>query len=323
MKRIRIYETGGPEVLRFEEGDMPSPQQGEVLIKVAAVGVNYADLMQSQGMYLAPTRPPLTLGSEFAGTIVATGPGVQHLTRGMRVVALGQEGYAEYALASASATIPLPDALDFTHAAALPLQGLTAYQLLHDEARLQPGERVLIHAAAGGVGTLAVQLAKHMGAGSIIGTASSSEKLELVRRLGADVTINYTEPDWVEQVMQATGGQGPDIILEMVGGKIAEQSLECLARFGRMIVYGAASGQPVTFSGTRLMQKNQTVAGYWLALQLRRPERIAKAITELLQLFAAGKLEIIVGQTFPLSEAAAAHQALSERGTTGKVVLLP
>ncbi len=323
MKRIRIYETGGPEVLRFEEGDMPSPQQGEVLIKVAAVGVNYADLMQRQGMYLSPTRPPLTLGSEFAGTIVETGPGVQHLTKGMRVVALGQEGYAEYALASASATIPLPDSLDFTHAAAVPLQGITAYQLLYDEARLQPGERVLIHAAAGGVGTLAVQLAKHMGAGSVIGTASSTQKLDLARRLGADVTINYTDPNWVEQVLQATGGQGPDVILEMVGGKIAEQSLECLARFGRMIVYGAASGQPMTFSGTRLMQKNQTVAGYWLALQLRRPERIAKAITELLQLLAAGKLEIIVGQTFPLSEAAAAHQALSERGTTGKVVLLP
>jgi len=180
----------------------------------------------------------------------------------------------------------------------------------------------LVHAAAGGVGTLAVQLAKLMGAGTVIGTASNAGKLDLVRRLGADVAINYTERNWVEQIMNATGDKGVDIILEMVGGQIAEQNLQCLAPFGRMVVYGAASGQITQFSGIQLMYKNQAIIGYWLASQLRRPERIAQAVMDLMQYLLSGKLEVVVGQTFPLAEAAEAHRAIAERKTTGKVVLL-
>jgi NADPH2:quinone reductase len=264
----------------------------------------------------------MTLGVEVAGTVAALGPGITSPVEGARVVAITQGGYAEYAIAQANMAIPIPPGIDFTHAAALPLQGITAYQLLRESARSQPGESVLVHAAAGGVGTLAVQLAKLMGAGTVIGTASNTHKLELVRRLGADVAINYTEQNWLEQVMNATGGKGVDIILEMVGGQIAEQSLQCLAPHGRMVIYGAASSQITQFAGIQLMYKNQAIIGYWLASQLRRPERIAQAVMEVMQYLLSGKLEIVVGQTFPLAEAAEAHRAIAERKTTGKVVLL-
>ena len=322
MKAIRIHETGGPEVMRLEEIERPAPQAGEVLIQVAAAGINYADLAQRQGTYLTRTRVPTTLGFEVAGTVVELGPGVTAPAIGTRVATFGNGGYAEYTTALASTVLPIPPALDFVHAAAFPVQGLTAYQLLRESARIEKGESVLVHAAAGGVGTLAIQLARLMGAGKVLGTASSAGKLELVRRLGADSAINYTEENWAEQVMQATDGKGPDIILEMVGGSIAEQSLQCLAPYGRMVVFGAASGQVTQFTGIQLMYKNQAVIGYWLTAWMQRPDRIARAVSELMQYLAEGKLEIIVGATFPLAEAAAAHQAIAERKTTGKVVLL-
>jgi NADPH:quinone reductase len=322
MKAIRIHETGAPEVMQLEEMETPAPKAGEVLIKVAAAGVNYADLAQRAGAYLTPTRTPMTPGMEIAGTVVALGEGVSSVTEGTRVAAFCDGGYAEYAISQASMVIPIPPALDFTHAAAFPLQGITAYQLLQESAHIQSGESVLVHAAAGGVGTLAVQLAKLLGAGTVIGTASNAEKLDLVRRLGADAAINYTEDDWVEQVKNATGGKGADIILEMVGGTISEQSLRCLATFGRMVVYGAASGQIAQFSGPQLMYKNQSIIGYWLAGQISRTDRITMAIVSLMQYLLSGQLEIIVGQTFPLEQAVEAHKAIAERRTTGKVVLL-
>jgi NADPH2:quinone reductase len=239
MKAIRINATGGPEVMHLEEIEQPVPRQGEVLIKVAAAGVNYADLAQRQGAYLTSTSLPITLGQEVAGTVVGLGPGVTSPAVGTRVAGFTSGGYAEYAIAATGAIFAIPDQLDFVHAAAFPLQGLTAYQLLRESTHLEKGQSVLVHAAAGGVGTLAIQLAKLMGAGKVIGTASSPVKLELVRSLGADVAINYTQSDWPEQVKQATSGQGADIILEMVGGTITEQSLQCLAPFGHMVIFGA------------------------------------------------------------------------------------
>ena len=322
MKAVRIQETGAPEVMHLEDIETPTPKEGEVLVKVAAAGINYADLAQRQGAYLTRTRTPSTVGFEFAGTVEALGPGVNAPAVGTRVVAMGEGGYAEYAIAPVSAVIPIPDSLDFARAAAFPVQGLTAYQLLRESAHLEHGESVLVHAAAGGVGTMAVQLAKLMGAGTVIGTASNAEKLALARRLGADVAINYTEDSWVEQVKNATGGQGTDIILEMVGGTIAEQSLKCLAPYGRMVVFGSASGQPVQFSAIQLMYKNQAIIGYWLTSQLSRTDRVARASMELMQYLAAGKLEIIVGHTFPLADAAEAHKAIAARKTVGKVVLM-
>ncbi len=322
MKAIRINETGGPEGMHLEEIETPAPKEGQALIKVAAAGINFADLAQRQGAYLTRTRTPMTMGVEFAGTVAALGPGVSTPAVGTRVAGVGEGGYAEYAIAQASSLIPIPSNLDFVHAAAFPVQGLTAYQLLRESARLQPGESVLMQAAAGGVGTLAVQLAKLMGAGTVVGTASNPDKLALVRRLGADVAINYTEADWVEQVKQATDGKGTDIILETVGGSIAEQSLHCLAPFGRMVIFGAASGHIAQFTGIQLMYKNQAIIGYWLASQLQHTERIAAAVMELMQYLVSGKLEIVVGQTFPLADAEQAHKAIAERSTMGKVVLI-
>ena len=322
MKAIRINETGGPEVMHLEEIETPAPKEGQALIKVAAAGINFADLAQRQGAYLTRTRTPMTMGVEFAGTVAALGPGVSTPAVGTRVAGVGEGGYAEYAIAQASSLIPLPPDLDFVHAAAFPVQGLTAYQLLRASARLEPGESVLVHAAAGGVGTLAVQLAKLMGAGTVVGTASNPDKLALVRRLGADAAINYTEADWVEQVKQATGGKGTDIILEMVGGSIAEQSLQCLAPFGRMVIFGAASGHIAQFTGIQLMYKNQAIIGYWLTSQLQRTDLIAAAAMEVMQYLVSGKLEIVVGQTFPLADAEQAHRAIAERSTMGKVVLI-
>src|SRR5690348_12942591 len=272
MKAIRIHETGGPEVMHLEDVEIPTPEQGQVLIKVAAAGINYADLAQRRGAYLTRTRTPMTLGFEVAGTIEALGSETSAPPVGTRVIAFVEGGYAEYAIAAASTIVPIPENLDFTHAAAFAVQGLTAYQTLRESGRLQPGESVLVQAAAGGVGTLAVQLARLMGAGKIIGTASNEHKLALIRRLGADVAINYTQDDWVEQVQRATDGRGVDVILEVVGGTIAEQSLQCLAPFGRMVIIGAAGGQRPQFSGVQLMYKNLSVVGYWLTTWLSRPE---------------------------------------------------
>jgi len=306
----------------LEEVETPAPGQGEVLIKVAAAGVNYADLAQRQGAYLTRTRTPMTPGFEVAGTIAALGPGVSAPAVGTRVIAFVNGGYAEYAVASAFTIIPIPENLDFAHAAAFAVQGLTAYQTLCESGRLQAGESVLVQAAAGGVGTLAVQLARLMGAGKVIGTASNEQKLDLVRRLGADAAINYTQDDWVEQVKKASGGHGVDVVLEVVGGAIADQCLQCLAPFGRMVIIGAASGQRAQFSAIQLMYKNLSVVGYWLTARMSRPDRIAAATVELMQYLATGTLQIIVGQTFPLAEAAEAHRAIAARSTTGKVVLL-
>jgi NADPH2:quinone reductase len=323
MKAIRINEIGGPEVMLLEEIETPAPQEGEVLIKVAAAGVTQVDLAQRQGTYLTRTRTPMILGMEVAGTVVAHGPGVSTPVEGTRVVSFVEGGYAEYACARATTVIPIPSNLDFVHAATFPVQGIMAYQLLRELARLQAGESVLVYAASGGVGTLAVQLARLMGAGTVISTAGSQNKLDLVRRLGADVAINHTENDWVELVKEATGGQGTDIILEMIGGRSAEKCLQCLAPFGRMVIYGRASGMNAQFSDVQLMHKNQTIMGYWFTGWMSsRPDRTVVAARELIQYLATAQLEIIAEHTFPLAEAAEAHRAIAQRKTTGEVVLL-
>src|SRR2546429_2650570 len=323
MKAIRINEIGGPEVMQLEEVETPTPQEGEVLIKVAAAGVTQADLAQRHGTYLLRTRTPMTLGMEVAGTVVALGPGVSTPEEGTRVVSCVEGGYAEYAIAKGTMVIPIPPNLDFVHAATFPVQGIMAYQLLRELARLQAGESVLVYAAAGGVGTLALQLAKLMGAGTVICTAGTKNKLDLVRRLGTDVAINHGEKDWIERVKEANGGRGTDIILEMVGGRQAEQCLQCLAPFGRMVIYGRVSGEIAHFSDLQLIYENQAIIGYWFAGWMSiRPDRTAVAARELMQYLATAQLEIIAEHTFPLAEAAEAHRAIAQRRTTGEVVLL-
>lgn len=315
MKAVRIHEFGSAENLRVDEIETPQPGAGEVLIKTRAAGINFADIMLRQGKYLFRPPLPFTLGFEAAGKIEAVGEGVANLQTGQRVLAMMRGGgYAEYAVAPAFQVIPIPDSLSDGEATALLVQGLTALGLLQD---LKPEQSILIHAAAGGVGSFLVQLAKQRGA-RVLGTASSAEKLEKVVGLGADSGINYTEADWTRQVLEATNGKGADLIIEMVGGEVGKSNFECLATKGTMIVYGAASGADFEVSALSLLGKMQTVKGY--NLNLETPQNMAKFTGELMQSIAAGSLQISVTE-FPLEQAAEAHRAIESRKTTGKVVL--
>lgn len=315
MKAIRVNELGGAEKLSLEELEKPTPKADEVLIKVAAAGINYADTMMRAGNYLTKPPLPFTLGYEAAGTIEAVGEAVTNLAVGQRVLATTSSGgYAEYATARAVLTMPIPDELGFGESTALLVQGLTALGLLNEA---EAGESILVHAAAGGVGTLLVQLAKYKGL-KVIGTASSEQKLQLVADLGADFAVNYTEEDWTDEVLKATDGKGVDWIIEMVGGAIVGKNLKVLAKHGTMWIYGSASNEDFRVSVLSLMAKNHTIRGYWLMNE--SVENRIKFTKELLEHLAAGRLKIQVTE-FPLEDARAAHEAIENRKTTGKVVL--
>lgn len=324
MKAIKIEEYGGPEVLQYVDVDKPEVGPGKVVIKVHAAGINYADTMQRQNKYLTPTKLPAILGSEAAGTVEEVGEGVTNLKVGDRVLTVGENSYSQYVVAPARGVFPLPDNVSFEQAVTIPVQGLTAYEILKFSGQLKPGETVLVHAAAGGVGVFAVQLAKLLGAGMVIATASTAEKLELAKSLGADQLVNYAEnKEWPATVREMTGGKGVDIILEMVGGEVFNQNLKCLATFGRMVVFGAASSQIPTMNPMQLMYRNQAVIGYWLINTIKNPQMFAAHMNELLGWIATGKVKLHVEHTFPLSQTAKAHEAIESRQTTGKVVLLP
>lgn len=324
MKAVQFKEYGGPEVLNIVELEKPVPKGHEVLIEIKAIGVNYADTARREGQYVVPTTLPFIPGAEIAGVVVGVGDKVTKIKPGTRVVTLIESGgYADYALADERALIPLPEQLGFQYAAALPLQGLSAYHILKTMGRLEEGESVLVHAAAGGVGTIAVQLAKLFGAGKVIATASSREKLQLAREMGADVLVNYTEANWEEQVLEATGGKGVNVALEMAGGDVFYKTLKCLATFGRLVVYGVASGEQSKFYPSSLMAKNQSVIGFFLPQIMRKPELLQPSLVELLHFLAEGKLKLTIGDVFPLSEAAKAHTLLQSRKTKGKLILEP
>jgi NADPH:quinone reductase len=324
MKAVQLQEYGGPEVLEIIEIERPIPTGREVLIEIKTIGVNYADTARREGRYVVKTPLPFIPGAEIAGVVAAVGEKVTTVKPGTRVVTLIESGgYSEFALADERSLIPLPEQLDFRNAAALPLQGLSAYHVLKTMGRLEKGETVLVHAAAGGVGTLAVQLAKLFGAGKIIATASSSEKLELARQMGADVLVNYTESNWVEQVLDATGGKGVNVALEMVGGDVFNKTLKCLATFGRLVVFGAASGEQSKMYPSSLMARNQSVIGFFLPQIMRKPELLLPSLVELLTYLGEGKLKLTIGGVFPLEDAANVHRLLQSRKTTGKLILEP
>lgn len=315
MKAIRLNELGDADKLTLEEIEKPTPKADEVLIKVAAAGINYADTMMRAGNYLTKPELPLTLGYEAAGTIEVLGENVTNLKVGQRVLATTSSGgYAEFATAKANQVIPIPDELGFGESTALLVQGLTALGLLNGT---KASDSILVHAAAGGVGTLLVQLAKHKGL-RVLGTASSEQKLQMVADLGADFAINYTDDDWTDEVLKATDGKGVNWIIEMVGGDIVAKNLKVLAKHGTMWVYGSASGEDFKVSVLSLMAKNHTIHGYWL-MNESVENRIAFT-KELLEHLNAGRLKIQVTE-FPLEQAKEAHEAIESRKTTGKVVL--
>jgi len=317
MKAIRLNEYGGTGNLKLEEIDKPQAGPGEILIKVAAAGINYADTMLRAGNYLMKPELPITMGFEVAGTIEAVGEGVTSMSTGDRVLASTLSGgYAEYAVAKAKTSMPIPEGLGFGEATALLVQGLTAVALLEGT---RSDDSILVHAAAGGVGSLIVQIAKHRGL-TVIGTASNEQKLQLVTSLGADFAINYTEADWTDQVLAATDGKGVNSLIEMVGGEIVGHNLKVLAKNGTMWIYGAASGEDFRLSVLSLMQKNHIVRGYWLSNE--SVENRIRYTHELLEHLREGRLKITVTE-FPLEKVAEAHAAIEGRKTTGKVVLIP
>lgn len=324
MKAVQFTEYGGPEVLNVVELQKPVPTGHEVLIEIKAIGVNYADTARREGQYVIPTALPFIPGAEIAGVVAAVGDKATMVKPGMRVVTLIESGgYAEYALADERGLIPLLEPLDYRTAVALPLQGLSAYHILKTMGRLARGESVLIHAAAGGVGTIAVQLAKLFGAGKVIATASSDEKLALAREMGADVLVNYTEPNWEEQVLEATGGRGVNVALEMAGGDVFYKTLKCLTTFGRLVIYGVASGEQSRLYPSSLMAKNQSVIGFFLPQIMRKPELLQPSLGELFTYLGEGKLRLTIGDVFPLAEAANVHRLMQSRKTKGKLILEP
>lgn len=313
MRAIQITEFGGPEVLQITELDDPTPGDGEVLVDVSSAGVNYADTHQAEDSYLSAQELPLIPGTEVVGTT----------PDGRRVLAFTDSGgYATKALVSSAGAVPVPEGVSDTAAVALLVQGLTAWHLLRTSSRMAEGETVVVHAAAGGVGSLAVQLARAWGAGTIIGTASSEEKRDLVRELGADVAIDSRAEDMNTAIREAAGGK-VDVILDMVGGSTTDSSLRALAPFGRHVVFGMASREdpsPVEIGG--LMARSQAVIGFWLVHAFANPGRdIAPALTEMLGMVTRGDLRVVEGGSYPLAEARRAHEDLRARRTTGKLVL--
>jgi NADPH:quinone reductase len=315
VKAIQITEFGGPEVLQHVDLPDPEPSDGEVLISVARAGINFADTHQRRDDYLAPAQLPLIPGMEISGTT----------PDGTRVAALlPGGGYAELVAVPEAYLVPVPGEVGDDQAAGLLLQGLTAWTTLKVSAHLEQGESVLIHAAAGGVGTLAVQLAKRMGAGTVIGTASSEAKRELAQRLGADATVDSHADDLEAAILEANGGKPVDVVLEMCGGKAFEASYAALAPFGRLITYGIASREPNEVSTARLARDTRGVIGFWLIQMVaHRQDLLREGIGELLGAVASGELEVVIGDTYPLSEVARAHEDIQARGTHGKLLLDP
>ena len=316
MRAIQVTEFGGPEVLRLCELDDPSPDDGRVLIDVTAAGVNYADTHQAEDTYLTSTQLPIVPGTEVAGTT----------PDGKRVLALlDSGGYAERAVARPELVFPIPQGVDDGQALALAAQGTTAWHVLRTSARLQAGESVVVHAGAGGVGSLAIQLARRWGAGRIIASASTDEKRALTLELGADAAIDSNVGDLKAAIEAANGGRKVDVVLEMVGGKTFHASLAAVAPFGRVVTYGMASREETEpIAPGALMRRSRGVIGLWLAHAAARPnEMLAPQLAELFDLVAVGELRPIVGGTYALADARRAHEDLRARRTTGKLVLDP
>jgi NADPH:quinone reductase len=313
VKAIQIEEFGGPELLKPVEVPDPEPSDGEVVVDVARAGMNFADTHAIRNDYLAEQTLPLIPGGEVSGTT----------PDGRRVAAILQSGgYAQKVAVPEPWLVPLPDGVSDDQAAALLLQGLTAHSLLHQCAHVEEGETVAVEAAAGGTGTLAVQLAKRAGA-KVIALASSDEKRALAERLGADATADSRADDLREAILDANGGERVDVVLHMSGTGF-EPELKALGMLGRIVVFGNAARHPNEVATNYLLRTSKSVLGFWLApLIARRRDLVARVIGELLGAVAAGELEVVIGGVYPLSEAARAHTEMQERRTTGKLLLDP
>ncbi len=313
MKAIQISEFGGPEVMKLVDLVDPTPGEGEVLLDVTAIGINYADTHQTENSYLSAQTLPLVPGIEVVGT-----------HGGKRYLAsVSSGGYAEKAVAHKAVLFPIPDGVTDEQALCMLVQGTTAWHLLKTMGHVKAGDSVVVHAAAGGVGTIAIQLAKLWGA-KVIAVTSSNEKSALATSLGADAVVDAKSDDLAEEIREANGGKRVDIVLEMVGGTTFDQSLLALADFGRILTFGMASRTaPTPVHPGSLMHGSKTISGFWLANCFGKKELMNDVIDELFALIEGGKLKPVIGATYPLDQAREAHEAMLARGTTGKVVLKP
>jgi NADPH2:quinone reductase len=314
MRAVEIQEFGGPEVLQVVDLPEPAPGDGELLVKVERAGMNFADTHQRENTYLAKFEVPLVLGGEVAGSDAD----------GRRVLALLRSGgYAEYAVAPKATTFPIPDGVDDGAALALLIQGLTAWHLYRTSAKIAEGESVVVISGAGGVGSLALQLAKPMGAGRVIATASSEEKRRRCLELGADAAVDPAEEDLTAALIEANGGERVDVVFEMAGGRTFDSCMEALAPFGRQVAYGIAGGEQNTLQTGRLMRKSRAVVGFWLMHCLGRRDMMEEPLADLFERVANGELTPQVGETYAMSDVRRAHEDLEGRRTSGKLLLDP
>lgn len=324
MHAIVCHQHGGPDVMQYEAVAAPVAKPGEVVVRAEAIGVNWVDTMRRSGRHPTAPRPPFTPGIEVCGRVSAVGEGVGHFAEGDRVIGrcVTHGAYAEHVAVEARFTVPCPDGVSAEEGAALFVNGQTAYHALLTIGRIRPDEAVLITAAAGGVGTCAVQIAKLQGA-RVIAAAGAPEKLDLARSLGADVTVNYRDADWPERVLDATAGRGAELILESVGGDVARDCLRCWAPGGRIVIYGKASGEPAVIAGDQLLFGNRTAFGLAVGMVIEDESLMRQAMDRLGEWVAERKLRLEIDRTFPLRDAAAAHRYLESRQSRGKIVLIP
>lgn len=325
MRRVRYYQYGGPEVLTLEQADIPEAGLGQALIKVAAIGANYVDTVIRRGPDSgSPFHRPLPgkLTGDVVGVVENVGPEVDAALVGQRVAALvAEDAFADYVLADAGWLAPVPDGIDAADASILPMSGPVALGTLRG-GRLAAGDTVLVHAAAGGIGHLVVRLAKLSGAGLVIATASTPAKLDFAREQGADVAIDYSEPSWPARVREAAP-RGVDLVLDSVGGDVMRQSLDLLAPYGRLVVYGAASGEFVDVPISGLFALRSVVGFSILALRSSDPEGARRQLDEITDHVVSDRLRTAVHARLPLADAALAHQLLDDRANLGRVLLIP
>jgi NADPH:quinone reductase len=320
MKAVIIEKFGGPEVLQYKEVPDPTLSGHDVLIRVSKTSVNYADIKSRIGKK-GKGNFPLILGLDLVGTIVKVGEGVDNLEIGQRVIAFPKTGsYAEYAVATEQLTFPIPDTISDEVAAASPIVTFLSYMLLKDVGRLIKGETVLIHSAAGGVGTTAIQLAKLLGAKMVIGTVGNRQKMDVARNAGADYVFTYDH--FRKNTLELTNGFGVDVILDSMSGKVSEESLECLAEYGRLVHFGNSSGGVGTFNTKALHASCRSVLGFSLGnTRKKRPHLLIEAAAGVIPLLANGDLKMVIGAEYPLSKVAEAHQAIENREHTGKILI--
>ena len=329
MKAIQYERFGGPDVLEYLDLPNPTPGSGQLLIETAAIGVNFPDIRERLGVYnKAETRVggvqlPQVGGLAVAGTVVAAGPQTSGEV-GRKVVALMKKGaYAQLAMADEPLSAVIDDDADQVTLAGFAAQAACAHLLLQASTTLRAGESLLVHGAAGGVGSLAVQIAKALGAKPVIGTASTAERREFVESLGADAAISYEEPGWTERVRELTAGRGVDVLIESIGGDVFEQNFDALATFGRYLLLGSTRGPGEPFAPRRLMTKSQALIGFYLPVFYDRSELIGNALRFLADGLKTGQITPSVDEVLPLSQAAEAHRRLESREVRGVIVLDP